>query len=289
MKISVIGAGRTGTALAVLWQAAGHGIVAVSGREATRERAARFLPIVPVMAAPEAARRGEVVVLGVPDDAISPVCDGLAERGALTEGQTVMHLSGATGLDALAAARGAGASLLSLHPLLTFPDVESALRRIPDCGMALTAEVGADATLALGERLAVDAGGRPFRLPDEVKGLYHAAAVFASNYLIAVTAEAENLFKAAGLPDPKELFMPLARASFENAMAVGPEAALTGPAARGDAGTVARNLEALADRAPDAIPAYVALARVALDLAQHADRVTDPQRAAVEEVLARWT
>jgi predicted short-subunit dehydrogenase-like oxidoreductase (DUF2520 family) len=82
--------------------------------------------------------------------------------------------------------------------------------------------------------------------------------------------------------------MPLARASLDNVASLGPEAALTGPAARGDAGTVARNLEALSANAPQAIPAYVALAKVALDLAEHSGRLSKEARLPVEEVLAEW-
>jgi len=135
----------------------------------------------------------------------------------------------------------------------------------------------------------LDIGARPVRLDEEHKALYHAAAVFASNYLVAVAALAEGLFARAGLDDGLARFLPLSRASIDNVEALGAPAALTGPAARGDAGTIARNLEALAAAAPEAIPAYVALARVALDLAEDGARLEPQDRSRVEEVLARWT
>lgn len=136
----------------------------------------------------------------------------------------------------------------------------------------------------LGERLARDAGGRPFRLPDDRKPVYHAAAVFASNYLVVVEAQAERLLRSAGLDTTVELLAPLARATLENFLSEG-TAALTGPAARGDAGTIRRNLEALAAHAPDVVPAYVALARAALDLAEAAGRLDHEARARVEGAL----
>ncbi len=281
----MIGAGRVGTALAVLLQRAGYRIVAVAGREGTSERAARYLPGVPVRAAVEAAAGADVVVLGTPDDRIAEACEAIA--GALHAGQGVVHLSGATSLDSLSAARRAGAQVLSTHPLQTFPDVEAALRLIPGSAVAVTADD--EEGYALGERLAVDAGGRPFRLPDEVKPLYHAAAVFASNYLVATQAAAEELYLAAGLPDPLGLFLPLSRATLENVKALGPAGALTGPAVRGDAGTLVRNLEAIAAHRPRLVPAYVAMARVSLDLAERAGRLSEGERTAVEEVLAKWT
>lgn len=198
----------------------------------------------------------------------------------------MLHLSGATGLDALTAAGEGGISVLSIHPLQTFPTVEAALETVPGVPMAVTAldEEG----YGLGERLSRDAGGEPFRLPDEAKPLYHAAAVFASNYLIAVMAQAEELFAAAGLPEPLSSFMPLARASLDNVELLGPADALTGPVVRGDAHTVRRNLEALAADAPDSVDAYASLARVLLGMAWRSGRIDAEARAEVEEVLSQW-
>jgi predicted short-subunit dehydrogenase-like oxidoreductase (DUF2520 family) len=286
MDVAVIGAGRVGTALAVRLLDAGHRIVAISGRAGTVDRAARYLPGVPIRPPPLAARGAEVVIIGTPDDLIEPTASSLADEGALGEGQTAIHLSGATSLDALSAPRAAGAEVLSLHPLQTFPDVDAALARIPGSGIAVTAL--SEAGYVLGERLARDVGGRSFRLADEVKPTYHAAAVFASNYLVAITALADELFRDAGMPEPAELFLPLQRATLDNVAAMGPAAALTGPAVRGDAGTVAANLEALAKHAPEALPAYIALADVALHLGHRSGRLSTVGRAAVEGVLNPW-
>ena len=81
--------------------------------------------------------------------------------------------------------------MLSLHPLQSFPDVETGIERLPGSGIAVTATTDDDA--AFGERLARDLGAMPFRLDDEVKPLYHAAAVFAANYLVTVEALAERI------------------------------------------------------------------------------------------------
>src|SRR6266545_4767450 len=232
MDVAVIGAGRVGTALAVRLLDAGHRIVAVSGRGGTVDRAARYLPGVPIRPPPIAARGTEVVIIGTPDDLIEPTASSLADESALGEGQTAIHLSGATSLGALSAPRDAGAEVLSVHPLQTFPDVDAALARIPGSGIAVTAL--SEAGYVLGEWLARDVGGRSFRLADEAKPIYHAAAV------------------------------------------------------RGDAGTVAANLEALGKHAPEAVPAYVALADVALGLAHRSGRLSTVGRAAVERVLDPW-
>jgi predicted short-subunit dehydrogenase-like oxidoreductase (DUF2520 family) len=286
MEIAVVGAGRVAAALAVLLQRAGHAIVAVSGRQATAERAARFLPGVPVVSDDDAARAAAVVLIGTPDASIGPVCSALASAGALGGGSSVVHLSGATGLDALEGARSAGASVLCLHPLQTCPNVEAAIARIPGSAFAVTGS--SDAAFELGERLARDVGGRPFCLEDAMKPLYHAAAVLASNDLVALTALAERVARTAGVPDPMEALIPLQCATLDNVEAMGPGAALTGPAVRGDAGTVAANLEALGAHAPDAVPVYVALADAASDLAVRSGRLAPEGHAAVREVLDRW-
>lgn len=287
MRVAVVGAGRVGTGVAVLLQRAGHRIEAVSGRGPTRDRAARYLPGVPVREAADAASAAELVVLGVPDDLIAPTAETLAAAGAVGRGRWVTHLSGARGLGALEAVRAAGAGRLAIHPLQTFPDVVSAIDGIPDCAIAVTADD--EAGYAVAERVAEDLLGVPFRLADDLRPLYHAAAVFASNHLIATSSVAADLFAAAGVPDPIRSMQPLQRATLDNLVRLGPGPALTGPAVRGDAGTIERNLEAVAAVAPGAVPAYVSMARVALDLAVRARRLDDDARARVDEVLARWS
>jgi predicted short-subunit dehydrogenase-like oxidoreductase (DUF2520 family) len=286
MDVAVVGAGRVGTALAVLWRRAGHRVVAVAGGPATPARAAAHLPGVPVLGNVEAARGAGVILIATPDGAIATACEQLAREGAVGPGVSVVHASGAIGLDALAPARSAGATVLSLHPLQTCPTVEAAIERIPGAGFAVTAAT--EDAFALGEHLARDAGGRPFRVADEAKPLYHAAAVFASNYLVAVTAIAHELFALATGDAEGAALDALQEATLANVERAGPAEALTGPAVRGDAVTVARNLEALAAHAPEAVRPYVALADLALALAERSGRLPARGREQVEEVLARW-
>lgn len=287
MKVAVIGAGRVGMAFAVLLERAGHSIVGISGRAETRRRARAYLASAPFLESTEAAAAAELVVIGTPDDVIESAVEALAEAASVGPGTWVSHLSGALGLDALRRAREAGARILAVHPLQTFPDVDSALEQLAGCSIAVTAEE--DEGYLLGERLADDLHGVPFRLADELRPLYHAAAVFASNYLVSASAIAESLFAAAGLPDPAHAMAPLQRASLDHVEKLGPARALTGPAVRGDAGTIRRNLEALGRHAPGLLPAYVAMARATLDLAEGSGRLPSGSRAAVEEVLEAWS
>jgi predicted short-subunit dehydrogenase-like oxidoreductase (DUF2520 family) len=287
VKIGIVGAGRAGTAVAVLWQRAGHRIVGVSGRGPTRDRIARLLPDVPLLEPSEVARSAELTVVAVPDDLIAITVRDLASANVFAHGRWVAHLSGATSLTALNAARERGARRLGVHPFQTFPDPAAGIDRIPGCTIAVSADD--DEGHFLAERLAEDLLGEPFRLADELRPTYHAAAVFASNYVVAASAVAERLLSAAGVPDPAGAMRPLQEATVANVASMGADVALTGPAARGDAGTIERNLEALGAELPWAVAAYVEMARVALDIAQRAGRIDEALRAGVEEVLERWS
>ena len=279
-----------GTALGVLLERAGHRVIVAAGTERTRDRVRKYLPfsefVLPAEA-PLAARPAAVIVIGVPDDVIRNAGSALAEGHAFHRDQAVLHLSGSVGLDALDAAAMLGADVLSLHPLQTFPDVEAGIARLPGSPVAVTARD--EDGFEFGEELAREVGGIPFRLDDEVKPLYHAAAVFCSNYLVTVEGVAEHLFRLAGVPDPVPLFAPLARAALDATLERGAAEAITGPAARGDAGTILRNLMALDRHAPEVVPAYVALARLASSLGTSNGSLPEDARRRVDEVLQRWS
>ena len=152
---------------------------------------------------------------------------------------------------------------MSLHPLQTFPDV--AVDRVEGCTAAITADD--EDGLVLGEGLARDVGAVPFRLRDDVRPLYHAAAVFASNHVVATSAIAEHLFAMAGVPEPIAAMAPLQRATIDNVARVGPGAALTGPAVRGESRRSRPTSGALAQAMPEAIPVYVAMCGSMADMA----------------------
>ena len=283
MNIAIVGAGTVGTAVAVRWRDAGHAIVGVTGREATQERAARWLPGTTVGAVEDVVPAAEVVAIAVPDREIHDVAAEVAQ--AIRPGEAVLHLSGALGLAVLAPVASAAGVPLALHPLQTFADVEGAIRSLEGTAMAVTASQ--DAGWRLGDRLAADLGGRPFHLADGDRPLYHAAAVFASNYLVAVSGAAVTLFDAAPVPDALPSMRPLQEASLANVHRLGPRDALTGPAVRGDAETIARNLDAIHAAVPGLVAPYIALCRAAMDVA--GTRLARADRDRVEEVLSPWT
>ncbi len=280
LGVGVVGAGRVGAVLGNALRAAGHPVVGVSAvSQESRDRADALLPGVPVLDVPEVVRRAELVVLAVPDDALTDLVRGLAEIGAWQMGQIVVHTSGRFGADVLTPARAAGAIPLALHPAMTFTGTSLDLARLIGCPFAVTAPA---AVLPIGQALVVEIGGEPTVLAEDARGLYHAALAHGANHLVVLVAQAAQALAAAGVDDPGRMLTPLLEAALDGALRAestgegsareargsGAVAALTGPVRRGDAGTVLEHLAALdafAARAgaPDVPASYRTLARAA--------------------------
>jgi predicted short-subunit dehydrogenase-like oxidoreductase (DUF2520 family) len=228
-KLVVVGRGRVGGSIAKAAELAGLDVRLVSRDEEIDEAGA--------------------VLLCVPDNAIAEACERVAGSTPL-----VGHVSGASTLDVLTAAREEGPSTFSLHPLQTFADGEAAVSGTP------AAIAGSDETaLAFARSLAEALGMRPFEVPEASRAAYHAAAAMASNLLIALEESATELVEKLGIEDARELLAPLVLRTAANWAERGP-AALTGPIARGDHATVERHRAALAETAPELLPLYDALA-----------------------------
>jgi predicted short-subunit dehydrogenase-like oxidoreductase (DUF2520 family) len=197
----------------------------------------------------------ELVCIATPDGAIAEACRAVAPR--LTAETAVIHFSGATSVHALDAAPGPKACI---HPVQTvWPD------RGPDQLEGAYAAVTGD--WDVGASVARDLGLEPFPLDDELKVLYHAAMVFAANYLVTITHAAVDLLGRTGLEREMALRVlgPLQHRTVDVA-GDGP----TGPISRGDAETVAAHIEAIG---PELAPLYRALGRATLPL-------VDPRSAA---------
>jgi predicted short-subunit dehydrogenase-like oxidoreductase (DUF2520 family) len=156
-----------------------------------------------------------------------------------------LHTCGACGAEALQALADAGVSCGSFHPLQTFASARQALGSLPGSFFAIDGDAAA---LAWARELAQTLGGRAVVVSRERRPLYHAAAVLSGNYLVALIDAAAMLMVAAGFEEKagRRALAPLVETSVANALREGPVAALTGPVQRGDRGTVARHLEALA-------------------------------------------
>ena len=222
--IAIVGAGRLGTALAAALRAGRHDVLGPLGRD-------------------EGHGDAPVVLLCVPDGEIATAA------AAIAAGPLVGHCSGATGLDVLAPHEA-----FSLHPLMTVPaGAPAAVFAGAGCAIDGTTP----RAFAAAQALATALGMRATRVADEDRAAYHAAASIASNFLVTLEGAAERLAATAGVD--RALLAPLVRATVENWAARGAESALTGPIARGDEDTVARQRAAIEERAPDLLPLFDAL------------------------------
>lgn len=261
LAVGVVSAGRVGSVLGAALARAGHRIIAASGlsRESLR-RAADLLPDVPILPPDEVARRADLVLLALPDDALAGMTRGLVAAGVLRSGQIVVHTSGAHGVDVLAPAAELGALPLALHPAMTFGGRSEDLDRLASCCFGVTAAADDEAAWHVGEALVVEMGAEPVRVPQEARALYHAALAHGANHLVTLVAECVDLLRSAGIAPAERLIGPLLSAALDNALRHG-DRALTGPVARGDVGTLDVHLRVLGERAPDALPGYIAMAR----------------------------
>jgi len=280
--VGVVGAGRVGAVLAAALTAAGHRITAVSGASpASRDRIRRLLPGVEPRPVAEVAA-AELLILAVPDDVLPTVVADLVAAGALRPGQVVAHTSGAHGLAVLAPAAAVGAAPLALHPAMTFTGERGDLDRLPGISYGVTAD---RPLRPLATRLVAALGGTVEWVAEMDRPLYHAALAHGANHLVTLVNEASDRLRDAGVADPARVLAPLLRAALDNALAHG-DAALTGPVSRGDAGTVARHLDRLADTAAESLPSYLALARRTADRAIAAGRLPAAAAVPLLDVLA---
>ncbi|NJQ03673.1 Rossmann-like and DUF2520 domain-containing protein [Streptomyces zingiberis] len=264
LPVGVVGAGRVGPALAAALRLAGHRPVAVSGvSDASLRRAAEFLPGVPVVTPAEVLARSELVLLTVPDDALPRLVKGLAETGAVRPGRLLVHTSGRYGTEVLAPATRAGALPLALHPVMTFTGTPVDVQRLAGCSFGVTAP---EELRLAAEALVIEMGGEPEWIAEEARPLYHAALALGANHLVTLVAQSLDLLRAAGVGAPDRMLGPLLGAALDNALRSG-DAALTGPVARGDAGTVAAHVAELREHAPQAVAGYLAMARATADRA----------------------
>ncbi|MFC9130696.1 Rossmann-like and DUF2520 domain-containing protein [Streptomyces sp. NPDC057099] len=264
LTVGVVGAGRVGPALAAALQLAGHRPVAVSAvSDTSRRRAAQLLPDVPVLPPAEVLQRSDLVLLTVPDDALPDLVAGLADTGSVRPGQLLVHTSGRYGARVLDPALRAGALPLALHPAMTFTGTPVDVQRLAGCSFGVTAP---EELRLAAEALVIEMGGEPEWIAEANRPLYHAALALGANHLVTLVAQSLDLLREAGVAAPDRMLGPLLGAALDNALRSG-DAALTGPVARGDAGTVAAHVTELRRHAPGTVAGYLAMARATADRA----------------------
>lgn len=253
MKVRIVGRGRAGRSFELALSEAGAAVDLVAGR-------------VPAAMLSGAASGADAVLLAVPDRHVAAVAADIDP----VEGTAILHCSGSLGLEVLAPHERAG----SLHPLATLPDeVVGSLRLRGGTFFAVCGDpVATDLALAL--------GGRPIVVDPADRATYHAAAVVASNHLVALLGQVERIAGEIGLP--LDAFLPLARGALDDVSMLGPAAALTGPAARGDLTTIAAHRSALSEEELEGYDAGVSLAQRLADETSTVVPVPTPEGAEPE-------
>jgi predicted short-subunit dehydrogenase-like oxidoreductase (DUF2520 family) len=283
LRVGIIGAGRVGAALGAALARAGHRLTGVSAvSEASVQRAERMLPGVPVRPPPAVLAEADLALLTVPDDVLPGLVAGLSATGTPLAGRILVHTSGRHGLAVLAPAAQLGALPLALHPVMTFTGRPDDVDRLAGVCFGVTAP---ERLRLAAEALVIEMGGEPVFIDEASRGLYHAALASAANHLVTLVVQAAELLGVAGVADPARMLGPLLSAALDNALRLG-DAGLTGPVARGDAETVAGHLDALRETSPEALRAYVALARLTADRALAAGILAPPDAQRLLEVLA---
>jgi predicted short-subunit dehydrogenase-like oxidoreductase (DUF2520 family) len=225
-RIGIVGIGRLGAALSAALTAIDYTVTAGRSRDPAETQAV--------------ADAADLVFITTADAAVSPVCAGIRWR----LGQAAVHCGGVLALDALAAARDAGAIPGCLHPLQSFPNGAADAPRFRGITFGIEADAPLDMTL---ESIARDLGASCIRLEGVNRALYHAAAILASNNVVALAAAAARVWALAGLPHSaaRAALSPLLLNVASNISSNELAAVLTGPVARGDVATVERHLAAL--------------------------------------------
>lgn len=268
-KVSIIGAGRLGGALAIALARSGFSVESIVSRDGTVGKAVsdalpsdvalRAFPSIDVI-------DSDVVVIAVQDGQVPAVAEGL--RGKLRQGTVVLHTSGSLSSEALDGLADSGISTGSMHPLVSLSDPVLGAERFKDGFFCIE---GDEAAAAVADEMVGALGGTAFSIDRGKKSLYHAAAVTACGHVVALLDIAFELLAECGLSkdEAKKALLPLVESTVRNLETQLPEDALTGPFARADVSTVERNIEAVAGTGKEeALEAFMLLGERSVELAR---------------------
>ena len=272
--VSIIGAGRLGTALAGALASCGYTIEAVVARHHRRaQRAAEISDTRPLVLTSTQLGQlpaSHLLFITTPDDAIAATATALASilRERPQHARIALHASGALSAEALSDLRESGCAIGSLHPLISVSDPRHGALSLRE---AFYCVEGEPAAVRAARRVVRDLGGKSFHIRTPDKALYHAAAVMASGHLTALFDLAAEMLVRCGLNEKRAraVLLPLVRSTVENLEILEPARALTGTFARADLATMRRHLAALRSQADDeALAVYLLLGRRSLRLAR---------------------
>jgi predicted short-subunit dehydrogenase-like oxidoreductase (DUF2520 family) len=271
--VSIVGAGRLGTALGLALAACGYTVEALAAKRKSSARRARalFRPPLPLALSSAELHKlpaSDILLIATPDDLIRETARRIQTETARTNvPRTALHTSGALSSQELNSLRESGFRVGSLHPLVA---VSHPLAGMESLRRAFFCLEGERAAMSVAKSMVEALGARFFSVPSREKALYHAAAVTASGHMVALFDIAAEMLANCGLraKDARAILLPLLRSTVDNLSGQRPERALTGTFARADVATVRRHLEAIGRRASgEALAVYRLLGAHSLKLA----------------------
>jgi predicted short-subunit dehydrogenase-like oxidoreductase (DUF2520 family) len=282
LKVGFIGAGIVGTALAVLLNRNGYKVTCVSSR--SRKSAKNLAGAVEgcniLDTNQDVADAADFVFITTPDDVIPRV----ASRVKWRKRQSVVHCSGADSVEILEPARKSGARVGGFHPLQTFAGIEQAIENIPGSTFAIETD---EPLLTTMKDMATALGGQWIRLKSRDKAAYHAAAVFACNYLVTLVKLSTDLWETFRISPEKstKALLPLLRGTLNNIETLGIPQCLTGPIARGDISTINKHIKTLEKKAPALVAPYMELGRQTIPIALAKGKIDKKHSTELEKTL----
>ena len=270
-NIVIIGAGKVGNTFQKIFTSNSYNVTLIGRDIATKQ---------------QAISNAALVLITTTDQAIEAVCETISTY--LTSDTIVSHCSGALNSDVLLNAKGQGCMIASSHPLNTFPSLAASLTTFSnnEHGTYLYCE-GDKKALTLLDSIFSSVGFKVVEIPSNAKMAYHAACVFACNYLTILmdislqTAQLEGINKKQFW----QAIQPLVQSTLNNISEHGTTQSLSGPIARGDAQTVSSHVELLANNNSEISEIYIKLAQQALNLAQQQGRLSDDKLKALKTLL----
>jgi predicted short-subunit dehydrogenase-like oxidoreductase (DUF2520 family) len=282
MKIGIIGAGKVGTSLAFVLKKKGFHIVAVSDTaEASLKTAEKYLErdVLYTQNNMDAVGAADAIAITTQDRIIQDIAAEINAKAERLDGKLIFHTSGADPSSILMPLDKKGAFLGSLHPLQTFPDIDSAIGVLSDTCIFIEGDKGA---LPLLKQIGENIGAKVYTIAGKDKVLYHLSAVFVCNLLSALFYSGKGLMEKINIDF--EPFLPIIRATLKNIENKGPLAALTGPIVRGDVKTVKAHLASIEDMELHR-KVYKALSEVAVQMATERKTIDEKTVEALKDVL----
>ncbi len=287
-SFAIVGCGKLGTTLGKFLSDAGYQTTGFASKSlASAQNAAETAGSESFSQVPwEITKNADIVFLTTPDGLIADTCALISGNNGFRKDAIILHCSGAHPSTILSSAKACNAWTGSLHPLQSFASPVLSGNPFKDIIMSVE---GDSAAVETGTAIAKDLGANCLTIKTEAKTFYHASAVVASNYLVALFDLAFKLIGQAGISDQNafDVLNPLVQGTLSNIEKAGVEKALTGPISRGDVETVERHLKEISSKTPGLVNMYKTLGLHTIGIAQAAGTIPESTAKELDDVLGK--